>query len=91
MICDQGDSDTDNSIMANNRPGGVDLEFSELAPRKLFDSTDTIINIADDILDEGKQTQNTFGTPVILRRGQYNARYPKEIVWIVGSVKSSRS
>ena len=77
MICDS--SDTGDSLANTNpgpRPGNMDLEFSisELAPRKLFDSTDTIINIADDILDEGKQTQNTFGTPVILRRGQYNAR-----------------
>ena len=76
MICDTG-SDSGDSL-ANTRPGAVDMNLdcsiSELAPRKLFDSTDTIINIADDILDEGKQTQNTFGTPVILRRGQYNAR-----------------
>ena len=75
MICDS--SDTGDSL-ANTNPGprAGDMEFSisELAPRRLFDSTDTIINIADDILDEGKQTQNSFGTPVILRRGQYNAR-----------------
>ena len=77
MICDS--SDTADSVANTNpapRAGDMDLEFSisELAPRKLFDSTDTILNIADEILDEGKQTQNTFGTPVILRRGQYNAR-----------------
>ena len=77
MICDS--SDTGDSVANTNpapRAGDMDLEFSisELAPRKLFDSTDTILNIADEILDEGKQPQNTFGTPVILRRGQYNAR-----------------
>ena len=74
MICDTG-SDTGDSL-ALTRPGPVDMDcsISELAPRKLFDSTDTVINIADDILDEGRQTQNTFGTPVVLRRGQYNSR-----------------
>ena len=53
MICDS--SDTGDSL-ANTNPGpqAGDMEFSisELAPRRLFDSTDTIINIADDILDE---------------------------------------
>ena len=49
-------------------------ELSELAPRRLFDSTDTIINFADDIpLDniDTEKIQNTFGTPVVLRRGEY--------------------
>ena len=30
----------------------MDFSFSELAPKKLFDSRDTVINIADDILGD---------------------------------------
>jgi len=46
-----------------------DFSMSELAPAKLFPSDDTIINIDDDILDT--KVANTFGTPVVLRRGAY--------------------
>merc|ERR1719266_527893 len=78
MICDTsdpGDSYDGDTVHSSAVTGGhMDFSFSELAPKKLFDSRDTVINIADDILDENKQTQNTFGTPVVLRRGQYNAR-----------------
>ena len=67
MICDT--SDTGNSLEDN-------LTISELAPKKLFDSTDTIINIGDEVLDDQHPVcQNTFGTPVVLRRGDYSARY----------------
>merc|ERR1719266_3260371 len=53
----------------DNTANSIDENFSmsELAPRKLFDSKDTIVNIADEILDNSKLTQNSFGTPVILR------------------------
>ena len=79
MVCDT--SDTGYSIggtgYSMEDPG--DFSFSELAPKKLFDSKDTIINFADDILDEVKQppppqNTNTFGTPVILRRRDHGTR-----------------
>ena len=66
MLCDT--SETGDSLTNGN------FSISELAPKKLFDSTDTVINIADDVLDDIKQPQNTFGTPVILRRGNYSSR-----------------
>ena len=66
MLCDT--SETGDSLTNGN------FSISELAPKKLFDSTDTVINIADDVLDDNKPAQNTFGTPVILRRGNYNSR-----------------
>ena len=47
-----------------------DFSMSELAPAKLFPSDDTIINVDDDILDA--KVSNTFGTPVVLRRGDYS-------------------
>ena len=67
MICET--SDTGDSLCEN-------FTISELAPKKLFDSTDTVINIGDEILDEDKHpiNQNTFGTPVVLRRGNYSSR-----------------
>ena len=49
---------------------GDDYSMSELAPAKLFPSDDTIINIEEDILDN--KVSNTFGTPVVLRRGAYS-------------------
>jgi len=49
---------------------GEDYSMSELAPAKLFPSDDTIINIEEDILDT--KVSNTFGTPVVLRRGAYS-------------------
>ena len=67
MVCDT--SDTGYSLEDQ-----ADFSFSELAPRKLFDSKDTIINFADDILDDVKPVQNTFGTPVVLRRGDFSTR-----------------
>ena len=66
MLCDT--SETGDSLTNGN------FSISELAPKKLFDSTDTVINIADDVLDDNKPAQNTFGTPVILRRGNYSSR-----------------
>ena len=66
MLGDTSDN-TDNSIDDN-------FSMSELAPRKLFDSKDTIVNIADEILDNSKLTNNSFGTPVILRRGNLDSR-----------------
>ena len=66
MICDT--SDTGDSLADN-------FTISELAPKKLFDSTDTIINIGDEVLDDHQPIcQNTFGTPVVLRRGNYSTR-----------------
>ena len=67
MICET--SDTGDSLCEN-------FTISEFAPKKLFDSTDTVINIGDEILDEDKHpiNQNTFGTPVVLRRGNYSSR-----------------
>ena len=64
MLCDTSETDRD-------------FSFSELAPKRLFDSKDTIINIADEVLDDVnfKPSQNTFGTPVVLRRGDFNSRY----------------
>ena len=61
----------------DNTANSIDENFSmsELAPRKLFDSKDTIVNIADEILDNSKLTQNSFGTPVILRRGNMDSRF----------------
>lgn len=47
-----------------------EFSMSELAPAKLFPSDDTIINVDEDILDT--KVSNTFGTPVVLRRGAYN-------------------
>ena len=49
---------------------GEDYSMSELAPAKLFPSDDTIINIEEDLLDN--KVSNTFGTPVVLRRGAYS-------------------
>ena len=66
MVGDSSEN-TSNSIDEN-------LSMSELAPRKLFDSKDTIVNIADEILDNSKLNQNSFGTPVILRRGNMDSR-----------------
>ena len=66
MLGDASDN-TENSIDDN-------FSMSELAPRKLFDSKDTIVNIADEILDNSKLTNNSFGTPVILRRGNLDSR-----------------
>ena len=66
IVGDSSDN-TANSIEEN-------FSMSELAPRKLFDSKDTIVNIADEILDNSKLTQNSFGTPVILRRGNMDSR-----------------
>ena len=65
---------------SDNTANSIDENFSmselaELAPRKLFDSKDTIVNIADEILDNSKLTQNSFGTPVILRRGNMDSRF----------------
>ena len=67
MAGDSSDT-TANSIDEN-------FSMSELAPRKLFDSKDTIVNIADEILDNSKLAQNSFGTPVILRRGNMDSRW----------------
>ena len=64
----------DTSTSAEEEAATTQGELSELAPRRLFDSTDTIINFADDIpLDaaDTEKIQNTFGTPVVLRRGEY--------------------
>ena len=64
----------DTSTSAEEEAASTQGELSELAPRRLFDSTDTIINFADDIpLDtaDTEKIQNTFGTPVVLRRGEY--------------------
>ena len=44
--------------------------MSELAPAKLFPSDDTIINVDEDALET--KVSNTFGTPVVLRRGAYS-------------------
>ena len=62
---------------SDNTANSIDENFSmsELAPRKLFDSKDTIVNIADEILDNSKLAQNSFGTPVILRRGNMDSRW----------------
>ena len=62
MLCDNSETDRD-------------FSFSELAPKRLFDSKDTIINIADEVLDDVMPSQNTFGAPVVLRRGDFNSRY----------------
>ena len=61
---------------SDNTANSIDENFSmsELAPRKLFDSKDTIVNIKDEILDNSKLAQNSFGTPVILRRGNMDSR-----------------
>ena len=66
--------DTSTSAEEEEAATSTQGELSELAPRRLFDSTDTIINFADDIpLDniDTEKIQNTFGTPVVLRRGEY--------------------
>ena len=66
--------DTSTSAEEEEEAATTQRELSELAPRRLFDSTDTIINFADDIpLDaaDTEKIQNTFGTPVVLRRGEY--------------------
>ena len=47
-----------------------DFSMSELAPAKLFPSDDTIINVDEDALET--KVSNTFGTPVVLRRGAYS-------------------
>lgn len=76
MLCDTSETDRD-------------FSFSELAPKRLFDSKDTIINIADEVLDDVnfKPSQNTFGTPVVLRRGDFNSR--KQIESITSDLTSS--
>merc|ERR1711997_1087057 len=74
---------------SDNTANSIDENFSmsELAPRKLFDSKDTIVNIADEILDNSKLTQNSFGTPVILRRGNMDSR--RQIESITSDLTSS--
>jgi len=85
--------DYDNQNMlgdaSDNTANSIDENFSmsELAPRKLFDSKDTIVNIADEILDNSKLTQNSFGTPVILRRGNLDSR--RQIESITSDLTSS--